>query len=65
MARTWPAYDKWRYKNDGLQSLVKTISGKREVTAFVDAEPFPDFEGISFDGSYEKKMSYQEFLRTM
>lgn len=61
MAKTWPAFEKWAYKNDGMTYLAAKIGAQTEVDTFVDTEALPDFYGLSFDNTYAKRMNYGDF----
>ena len=67
LAKTWPAFDKWAYKNQDDYSYLKKHldSKKQKVTAFIDNEPLPDFNGFSFDDTYKQQIRYNDFLTQM
>jgi len=65
MAKTWPAYESWNYNNNGMEYLLTQYGKKGTVTVYLDPEPFPDFEGISFDDSYKTQTTYQDFYVEM
>ena len=72
MAKTWPAYSKWQYKNNGDEYL-QSIFGQRLVQNFppIDDEWVTDsdfYEIISFatrDTISSNKLTYSEFLQEM
>lgn len=67
MSKTWPAYEKWSYRKSTPKSyyLQDQITKGAQVTAYVDKEALPDFEGLTFDDTYAKQMKYGEFLLEM
>ena len=66
MARQWPAFDNWEYKNEGHRYLLKSMDGKKKIDAYIDEDPYVnDFEGISFDSTYYRQMQYNDFYSKM
>ena len=63
MAKTWPAYEKWRFVNGGSSYLKDALQGE-QVTVFIDMDPEIDVSqvsGNSFLPDTEQKMKYSEF----
>ena len=62
LAKTWPAFKKWRYEqSDGYKYLANLIN-KKELEVFIDPEPefeSNEFDGYSFDKSFATKMQYK------
>ncbi len=63
MAKTWPAFEKWGYKSTS-ETLVNTF-GKQLVNVYIDDEPLPDYQGISFDDTYSTQLKYDTFMQKM
>ena len=68
VAKTWPAFAKWRYETNAYQYL-KSKAGDAQATVFVDDEVTNDqenFSGYSFrDDSIEVMSFGQSFLPKM
>merc|ERR1712166_668884 len=68
MAKTWPAYEKWSYKNGGTEYLADKLQN-HPVRVFYDNDPKIDTEsneGYSFDKDDLKIMQFRkEFLPMM
>jgi hypothetical protein len=66
MAKTWPAYEKWRFINGGSSYLKSTL--EEQVTVFIDMDPeinIGEVSGNSFLPDTSQKMKYSEFQEKM
>ena len=64
MAKGWPAYASWDYKNKGNEYLLGKFN-REHVSVFLDETPFGDYEGISFDVTLKKDLTYKDFYNHM
>jgi len=67
MAKTWPAWKNWSYKEGGMEYLAKKF-GDEKVRVFVneDEHIHPESNvGYSFDKLDAKTMGFNEFLPLM
>jgi hypothetical protein len=64
LAKSWPAFSAWDYKNNGNKYLMEKFKGEH-VPVFLDDKPFGDYEGISFDETLRKELAYKDFYNHM
>ncbi len=68
VAKSWPAFNKWRYQKDGYKYLAKTL-GDINTSVYVDDEATNDeenFSGFSFKPDTVEVMTFgSEFLGKM
>jgi hypothetical protein len=67
MARTWKAFNSWRYSSDGYAYLDSALKGY-EFQVFEDDDPIVDsesFTGYSFDKNDKTRLEYTKYLEKM
>lgn len=67
LAKTWPAFEKWRFSNNPYTHLASLLSDQ-QVQVHMDLDPSPNLgtlPGNSFKHSTLTKMKYSDFLRKM